>query len=183
MPSRSTQSVRPASPSRRTPQASVIPLRLPPAPATKAERARADALATFHRGHLDELVAHYGLPINRVVQIALRHLHRQVFPQSYPHDDTSASELAADAAAGLLPLTTPEASAVLANSDIRGTELAKRLNLKQGEMILTLADFFAKLDATASAASPRDESDMIPTDPAKPAGMRRAGRRATTRKS
>lgn len=183
---------------RRTPQPSVIPLRLPPAPKNKAERARADALATFHRGHLDELVAHYGLPINRVVQLALRHLHRQVCPQSYPHDDSSAADLATEAASGLAPLTAAQASAVLANSGIRGAELGKQLGLGKGEKILTLADFFdrasAELDAadTAAAASKgraskaasserSRQSAKAPQRPAKASAKARGGKTTSAR--
>lgn len=100
-------------------------------------------------------MAHYGLPINRVVQIALRHLHRQVFPGQYAHDDSSAAELAAEAVSGLGALTQHQAAEVLSNSSVRGAELARRLNLKQGEMILTLADFFARIDADAAASADR----------------------------
>lgn len=134
---------------------STIPLRLTPAPRTKTERARADALAEFHRGHLDELVGHYGLPINRVVQIALRHLHRQVFPSQYAHDDSSAEELTAEAVSGLGALTQRQAAAVLANAHTPGAELAKQLGLKPGEKILTLGDFFARAEQEAVASPKR----------------------------
>jgi len=53
----------------------VIPVRLPP-------QARGEA--SFGRDELDELKAHYGgLPINTLVQMALRLLHRSVFPERY----------------------------------------------------------------------------------------------------
>ena len=53
----------------------VIPVRLPP-------QARGEA--SFGRDELEELKAHYGgLPINTLVQMALRLLHRSVFPERY----------------------------------------------------------------------------------------------------
>ncbi len=113
--------------------------------------ANSQQISAASRQTIDDLTGHYGLSANKVVQLALRALHRQVFPERYAGASASFDHEAIKA--GGWPLTETESAHAVADSLLTGKQFAAKHGLGDGVKVQTLGDIFqqAKSKPTGKA--------------------------------